>query len=446
MSALSSSALRLLLAVTLAFTLWVFVSYAQNPDQTISYDNVPVDIEELTPGLVIVDQEGLPRTQRPAVDISVDADEETLRNVRVSDLRVFVNLEALGPGEHNVPVNVVTTRSIRLRTAADPDYLLIRLDQEIVRTVPLTVEITGIVPFGFEARAPQITSRAQAVNAVTVRGPQGRIERVVAARARADIDRLTANYNSPRTLEPIDADGQIVAGVTVEPTTVDVLVPIISSVGIKRVPVTPSVLGTPADGYVVVGVAVTPLLVTLTGSSGPLDDVENVMTANISANGATQTFTATVALLTPRNTQLRFGEPTEATVTVTIAPIVRPFQVSLPTPVQISGLDEGLLLTFNPTLIAATLQGSSERLSALSTSQLVAVVNVRGLGPGVYELEPVLALPEGVTLAEPLPRVTVTLRVPPTATPEPSLTATPEDQEAPTPTPDDAQPTPTPAP
>ncbi|NWG19557.1 MAG: hypothetical protein HXY39_04440 [Chloroflexi bacterium] len=443
MGALSTSVLRLLLALALAFALWVFVSYAQNPDQSISYDNVPVDIEGLEPGLVVVDEQGLPRAQRQAVDVSVNTDEETLRNVRVSDLRVFVDLEGRGPGEHNIPINVVTTRSIRLRASADPDYMLIRLDQEIMQTVPLTVEITGVVPFGFEAGAPQVTSRAQPVNAVTVRGPQGRVERVTAVRARADIDRLTANYNSPRTLEPVDADGQPVAGVTVEPATVDVLVPITSSVGIKRVPIVPSVTGAPASGYTVVGVSVAPLLVTLTGSSGPLDDVENVTTADVDVGGASETFTRTVALITPRNTQLRFGEPVEAVVTVTIAPIDQPFQVTLPALVQVTGMSDGLLVSLSPAVTSVTLSGSASRLAALSSAQLVGIVNVRGRTPGTYELEPVFALPEGVALVTPVPRVIVTLRLPPTLTPEPSPTP-PEGEEQTTPTPASETPTPTP--
>lgn len=435
MDFLNTSALRFLLALILAFTLWVFVSYTQNPDLSTAYDNVPVDIEGLAPGLMVVDQEGLPRTQRPEVDITVLTDAETLRerDVRLSDLRPFVDLTGRGPGEHNVPVNVVTTRPLRLRTAVEPNYLVIRLDQEITRTVALTVETTGVVPFGFEARAPQATSRGQPLTAVTVRGPQGRVTRVTAVRARVDIDRLTANYNSPRTLEAIDANNQPVAGVTVEPATADILVPIIPSVGLKRVPVVPSITGFPASGYVVAGVEVSPLLVTLTGSSGPLDDAENVPTAEVDVTGATQTFTRSVSLIAPRGTQLRFGEPTEAIVTVRVALVNRPFQVTVPAAVQATGMNDGLLVSISPNIVSITVAGASAQLEALSGAQLLGIVNVRGLGPGTYELEPTFTLPEGVTLTAPAPRVFVTLRLPPTATPAPTSTIESETQPTATP-------------
>jgi YbbR domain-containing protein len=437
---LNTSALRFLLALILAFTLWVFVSYTQNPDRSIAYENIPVDIEGLAPGLIMIDKEGLPRAQRPEIDLTVLADDETLNDVRISDLRPFVDLTGRGPGEHNVPVNVVTTRSLRLRTSVEPEYLLIRLDQEITQTVALTVETTGVVPFGFEARAPQATSRGQPLTIVTVRGPQGRVTRVTAVRARVDIDRLTANYNSPRTLEPVDANGQPVAGVTVEPATADILVPIIPSVGLKRVPVVPSITGFPASGYVIAGIEVSPLLVTLTGSSGPLDNAENVLTFDVDVTNATQTFTRSVALIAPLGTQLRFGEPAEAMVTVRIAPLNRPFQVTIPASVQVIGIGDGLLASLSPSIVPVTVAGASAQLETLSTAQLLGVVNVRGLGPGTYELEPTFTLPEGVTLAAPAPRVFVTLRLPPTATPTP--TSTLESDAQPTASPGTPGPTP----
>ncbi|HWQ12869.1 MAG TPA: CdaR family protein, partial [Roseiflexaceae bacterium] len=416
MTTLRAAILRVIMATLLAFALWVFVSYTQNPDVTSSFDSVPVEIEGLAPGVLVVDKDGQPRTGRPTVDLTVDADEETLRNLTVSDLRAFVDVSGRGPGEHSVPINVVPTRSglQRARFSANPDFLLIRLDQEITRTVPLTVEITGSVPFGFEAGEPEVTVAGRPVTEVRVRGPQGRVERVVQARISADIDRLTANYNSSRTPEAVGADGQVVEGVTIDPPTVNLEVPISSSVGVKRVPVVPQLTGLPASGYVVTGVSVEPQLVTLTGSSGPLDAVESVSTFVVSVGGASQTFTRTVAIAEPVNTRLGFGEPTSAVVTVQIAPIARPFQVTLPVAVQVVDIPPGLLTSLSPQVVQVDLAGTAAQLGALDPATLVATVSANGLSPGVHRLTPVLQLPEGLRLVREPPAVTVTLRAPPT--------------------------------
>lgn len=438
------------MALLLAFTLWVFVTYTQNPDVTSSFDSVPVEIEGLAPDMLVVDQDGQPRSTRPTVDVTVDADEETLRNMTVSDLRAFVDVSDRGPGEHSVPINVVPTRQglQRARFTPSPDFLLIRLDREITRTVPLTVEITGSVPFGFEALPPEITAGGQPVDSVRVRGPQGRVERVHHARVTANIDRLTANYNSPRSPEPVSDDGRVVTGVTIEPSQVNLEVPILSSVGVKRVPVVPVLTGEPASGYVVTGVSVTPRLVTLTGSSGPLDEVESVSTLVVSIGGASETFTRTVAIAEPVNTRLGFGEPTSAVVRVEIAPLARPFQVTLPVAVQVVDIPDGLLVSLSPQVVQVDLVGTSAQLSALDSNNLVGIVSAQGRGPGSFSVVPEIRLPQGIRLAQDPPAVTVTLRAPATATPEAtetaSVTATPEPEEEATPEPAEpppAQPT-----
>lgn len=424
MSTVRAAVLRVVMAALLAFALWIFVSYTQNPDVTSSFEGVPVELEGLAPGMLVVDNDGQPRNGRATVNLTVDADEDTLRNLTVSDLRAFVDMTGRGPGEHSVPVNVVPTRTglQRARFSADPDFLLIRLDQEITRTVPLSIEISGSVPFGFESREPLATVAGQPVETVTIRGPQGRVERVVRARISADIDRLTANYNSPRTPEAMADDGQVLAGVSLDPPIVTLEVPISSSVGVKRVPVVPVLGGQPASGYVVTGVAVEPQLVTLTGSSGPLDALESVSTQEVSIAGASQTFTRTVRIVEPVNSQLGFGEPESAVVTVQLAPIARPFQITLPVPVQVVDIPPGLLVQLSPTVVQVRLAGNSAQLAALDPAALVAEVSAADLRAGSYSRVPEVRLPDGVQLVEAPSAVSITLRLPATATLQPGDT------------------------
>jgi len=417
---LRSTGLRLLLSIGLAFSLWVFVSFTQNPEQRSSFDSVPVDIEGLAPDLLVVDQQGLPRANRPAVDITVEGDEQTVQQVHASDLRAFVDLSGRGAGEYNnVPVSVVPNRSglARLRLSPDPAFLSFRLDQEITRTVPLTIAVTGNVPFSFESSPARLTYQSRPITSVEVRGPQNRVDRVALARVTADIDRLTANYSSPRPVEALAQDGQVVTGVTVEPASVDVLVPIGSSAGIKRVPVVPQLVGAPASGYIVTNLSADPQFVRLTGGSGSLDGVSSIETGPVEIAGASRTITRAVELRVPENTGLASGEPNVAVVTVQIAPITRPFQVTVPAPVQVVDIPDGLLVSLSPQVVQITLTGSAAQVSTLDPTAIQGTVSVRGRGPGTYTIEPAFQLPAGIALAGTPPKVTVTLRPPPTEVP-----------------------------
>jgi YbbR domain-containing protein len=425
---LRRTGLRLLLSVGLGFALWMFVSFTQNPDRSILFDSVPVEVEGLPPNLVVVDQQGLPRTTQPSVDITVEGEAETIQGVRQSDLRAFVDLSELGAGEHsNIPVIVERNRPglARLSFSSDPAFLAFRIEQEITRTVPLTIEVTGSVPFSFEKGPATLTYENEPIGAVQVRGPQSRVERVTVARVTADIDRLTANFSSPRSVEPLAQDGQVVEGVTAEPASVNVLVPIISSAGIKRVPVVPAVVGAPASGYIVAGIAVQPEFVRLTGSGGPLDSVESIGTADVAIAGASTTITRSVALSPPPNTTLYSGEPNSVVVTVRIVPIERPFQITIPAVVQVADAPDGLSATLSPQVVSITLTGSAAQISALDPTSIRGVVSLRNLGPGTYNLEPAFQLPAGIRQSGETPRVTVTLRLPPTAVPEATPTEPP---------------------
>jgi hypothetical protein len=113
-------------------------------------------------------------------------------------------------------------------------------------------------------------------------------------------------------------------------------------------------------------------------------------------------------------------------VTIQLAPIERPFQVTLPVPLQLDDIAPGLLGSINPQIVSVTLSGTAARLSSLDTSTLVGRVSARGYAAGVYSVEPTFALPQGISRVGDPPKVTLSLRAPPTAQPEPSETAAPD--------------------
>jgi YbbR domain-containing protein len=419
-TSLRAQGLRLLLSIGLAFALWIFVSFSQNPDQRSAFEGVPVDVEGLAPGLLVVDKEGLPKANRPTVIISAEGEEAMIQTVGQRDLRAFVDLSGLPAGEHsNVPVIVERNRAglARLTLTSNPAFLSFRLEQEITRTVPLTVEVTGNVPFSFAKGQPRLTQDGRAVDNVLIRGPQSRVDRVSLARVVADIDRLTGNYISSRPVQILSQDGEEVAGVTAEPDSIDVLVPIASSAGIKRVPVVPRLVGVPASGQIVSTVSVDPQFVQLTGGSDALDGIESIETFDVDITGATRAISRTVAMRVPANTSLASGEPAAATVMVQIRPIDRPFQITLPVPIQLTDTQDGLLVALSENSIQIKLEGNASALGAFDPASLRGTVSVGTLGEGTYAITPSFQLPDGVRLAEPPPKVTVTLRRPPTPQP-----------------------------
>ncbi len=448
--------LSFLLALGLSFALWVFVSFSENPDTLSDPYNVPITVVNLSDGLVMVDQNGLPRTDLPTVDVVIMTDERTLARLRSSDLQATVMLNGLGPGEHVVPVEVRVQREFSRRVrvqSADPRSLNVRLDQLITRTVPLNIEVQGNPPFSFERGNPRVNGRPINEISIQVRGPENRVDDVVIAGATANVNQLSANYSSRLQLQALDANNQPVEGVELEPATVNVTIPIRSVVGLKRVPIIANVVGIPASGHVIVDIQSDPPLINLTGSSGTLEEIDQVETSAVDIDGATGIITSTVELRIPPGTLPQAGEPREAIITIRIEPLTRPIQVRVPIPVTVIGAGSEVIAVPEPLIIHVELSGSADAFLQFDTSTLVATVDVSGLSVGTYTLTPQVDVPASLRIG-PIPDVQVVLRDPPRPTvlpdpptPEPLPTATPPEPTAtppePTATPESPLPTPT---
>ncbi len=426
-------------AVFLSFALWIYVSYQENPDRSTSFEGMVVQVQDMPVRLVIVDQDGMPRpdqTSLSTVNLSVRADQQTLTKLSQKHLNVFVELANLSPGDHQIPVNVELIRTdLRMKNFSaidpDPEFVQVRLDQVITKTVPITLEVRGNLPASFERGDSQVTLQGKPITAVVVKGPLNRVERVASAQMEVNIDQLSTNFESTRDLKPLDANKEIVEGVTVNPAAVKVFIPIRSVVGLKRVPVLGHIEGVPASGYVVTQVRSDPPLITISGSSRWLDNISQVETEAVNILGATDVVSRRVSINLPPGVSLHRSEESEVLVKVQILPLLRPFQVQLPFTVKVTGNTRDLEETHDPHLLYIAVNGFTSSLAGVDEETLVATVDVQGLSPGTYTLTPDIVLPDGVTLAQDIPQVTVSLAMPPTPTPTPQPTA----EDTPTSTP-----------
>jgi YbbR domain-containing protein len=441
MTWLRTSGPRLFLAFVLSFALWAYVSFNENPDTSTSFDSMPVVVQNLPDGLVIVDQNGVPRpdqTHLAPVSVVVKTDQKTLRGLRQSDLRAFADLSGLPPGESQVEVNIEPAATdVRLSSFSsilvDPEFQSVRLDVWITRTIPLTINVQGNLPFSFERGEPEARVNGTAINRVEVRGPQNQAKRVSHASTVANIEQLRASYISLQQLVAVDRSSEPVAGVELKPSLVNVRVPIRSVVGLKRVPVLGMIEGSPAPGYVVKNIQSDPPLVNISGSSGRLDTIEKIETEPIAIEGATTTLTREVELAFPPGISSDLNENTHVLVTIQIEPLERPFHLRLPFPVEVTAVPPGIEAQVTPRVLPIALVGSAQALARLDTTTLVATVSANGFGPGLYDLTPRLSLPEGIRVAGEVPSVQVALGVSLTPSPTPTIPLSPTTAPLPTP-------------
>ena len=178
--------------------------------------------------------------------------------------------------------------------------------------------------------------------------------------------------------------------------------------GSKVVPVIASVDGTPAPGLMVSQIVVDPSTVTVIGPARRVNATTSATTDRVSIDGARESVTQSVSVGV-LDSALRLSESKKATVTVTIEPSGERLFASLR--VLVRNLAPGSHGTVDPAFISVLLRGPEPLLNRIDPRSIGPYVDVKGLGPGRYEVPVLFDLPARLTVASVRPAATVTVTI-----------------------------------
>ena len=313
-----------------------------------------------------------------------------------------VDLSDVAPGTRSTFVQI-DVEALDPRFAVvdyEPRGINVQLDPLVSKEVPVRPS-AGTTPTGLEVR-PAIVSP----EIVTVRGAASVIDQVVEARADVVIEPNGLDIDRDVDLIPIDAQGNRVTPVQVEPATARVQIFVFSKVSTRPLPVTPFVTGTPAAGYEVASVSVSPLAITVEGDADEIIPLTSADTEPISISGATQDVVKDAALALPPGV-LPLGQTT-VRVTITLRPQVgtRNYEAGI----VLAGRQAGLDYRLSTSQAVATVGGPLADLERLDAATFTLLAQVGGLGPGTHEVTLEANLAVGLSLVAASPAtVTVTI-------------------------------------
>ena len=96
---------RILLSVVLAVLLWFFVTSLENPAQITTFRALTLDVRGIASNLKVI---SAPST----VDISFQAPQNVLGTLSRTNIHPYIDLDGLGAGVHDVPVQLDLTGSV----------------------------------------------------------------------------------------------------------------------------------------------------------------------------------------------------------------------------------------------------------------------------------------------------------------------------------------------
>jgi YbbR domain-containing protein len=136
-------------AVLIAVLLWLFVTWRGQSE--VSFE-VPIEFKDVPAGLGIVS------SSAKSANVTVKGQDRIMKSLRPSDIRVMVEMDKARKGEGSYHINKddVKLPYAMSVTGIDPSTVRVRLDETVIKTVPVRASITGSPEPGYYVKAVNV--------------------------------------------------------------------------------------------------------------------------------------------------------------------------------------------------------------------------------------------------------------------------------------------------
>lgn len=437
-----------LLAIVIACITWFAVMYNLNPIDTKTI-MVPVKIvngEILTAQNWVYDVIG-----ELEVEVTVEAHSFDLPRIDANNFNLYVDMNyPMGSTStqrrYQISQEVVGNADLIEKYTLKNTYLDFQLEEIVTREFAVDVITSGNVAENYTA-ADKPTAVPESI---TVTGRSSEVERIKKVVYYLDIKDASEEINEigvPKLLDYDENELTDLASVTISPETIQVCQPINQT---KSVVVTcNAVSGEPATGYGLAEVVMDVTSVKVAGYKAVLADIVSISIPeemiNIEGLTGNKTFAIDLAELElPEGVSL-VGSNNIVNVTAKIEKKKQNnFRLQLPDDVALEGKSDMYDYSFSDTVAFITVEGISNDLDKMESTNIVATLDVSKYEEGVHSIELSVKLPEGISLVG-TPKVDVEIALhetEPDTTEVPPITPVPvQPTVTPEPTPVPVQPT-----
>lgn len=275
----------LALSFALAVLLWGYVTVQDNPvieqryDAQIEYVNLPDD-------LAVLDK---PETVR----VKVSATANVLAGLNASDIIVKADLQNAVLGQYAARLQFDMPGGVQL-VSSDITEAVVFIDNKKEKQFAVHTAYTDAEPLeGYMALEASILP-----GEVVISGAEDKLAQVEDVYVTVDLDSLQQNFRAGLPVNIVDANGNsLLSWLTPQPAMVDVLVPVVGSQPTKVAPISVTLSGAPAEGYVISRIIIDPAVTTVYGPQSLLSGVDYVYTSAVNISGAASSVSQSVTLL-----------------------------------------------------------------------------------------------------------------------------------------------------
>lgn len=390
-------------AVVLALLVWAWVYSMANP---VSSKQFTVDLKIEAPDGMILTQ---PKPTTPTrVVITLEGRTHGLAQIKAEDIKVPIDTSKSPAGQSTISIEYASPFAGVSVLDINPEMITINLEPLDNKVVGIDVDVRGTPNNEFSADKP-----TYAATTAKVTGPKSNVERVQIVAGEIDVTGAVAFTTARVTLVPKDSSGNEIAQIQVEPSEIEVTVPMKQKQPAKMVAVKVVTTGTPKTGYKLAGTSVSPDYIVIRGNPSVTGKIDTLDTRQVDVSGHEAGFTSEINLVVPSGVTI---ETNRVTAHVDIQPdiVSKTFSKVYVQPID---LPVGYTFKIDPTEIDVVLSGRSDILAQVKATDVQAFIDASGISPseaggkGDFPLPVYLGdLPAGIKIENiTFSRVTLTL-------------------------------------
>ena len=395
---LNNLSLKILSAVC-AIIIWIIIVNVYDPSTSVTVSGVEVQLvntESPTEKEYAYDV-----VDGSKISVYISGPRSIVTDIKAKDIVATADLSNVTVFSDYVDIDVkvvkdgVSASSIEI--APKTTAIRLKIENRVTKTFNIDTELVGTPADGYVIGGQQISP-----SSVKVTGTSSVVDSISSVKVLYDVSGATMNISDAAPIKLYDSQGTEIVDDRIElsKTAVDIKVNVLMT---KTVPVTYKTKGTPADGYGVSGIDQAVTEAVIAGTEDALRDVNSIdvpdSAIDVSGLNADKIFHVRLSSYLPGNiTVMSEGV---VNVTVRIYPVSER-EISVPvTGIVLSNLPQGYNISFGDvTAVNITVTGEQSVLTALTVTGIIPTIDLSGIKEGDNTLRLKVTLPANCTLKQ----------------------------------------------
>lgn len=375
---------NILMAILIAFGLWLYVITVVSPNQERFYSDIPVILQNtgtLTDrGLMILSND------TPTVNLTLAGTRSDLNKITNENLALTADLSSIyEPGEYLLHYNVATPGDVptgAVSAQKSPDRVTVTVVRRITREVPVKINYQGAVKEGYllDKSGTELDHEV-----ISITGPEEVVEKIDHAAITVNCEGRTESLGESYVFVLQDADNQPVDAKHITTNTGEIWVQI-RITQTKTIPLTLTIQNGGGATEQTAEILIDPVEITISGSESALAELESINLGTIDLADIESATTLEFPITLPEGVENE-NRITKAIVTISFPELATAtFDI---TRISVVNVESGMEADLLTKVMTVTVRGPAAQIQKLRQGNITVTVDLSGV-TGTETVEPTI--------------------------------------------------------